>query len=98
MAFLRLLTNARVMGDEALATPEAIEAYWRFFEDDRIGLLPEPIGIEDEWFALMDRRVRGSSWTDGYLGAVAIRAGLRLVSFDTGFRKWRAVPLHCLTA
>jgi hypothetical protein len=88
ISFLRLLTTPAVMGaDEVMTQAEAWEAYDRWFDDARVLFLEEPPSIE-AGFRALSRRSRSDSkiWADSYLAAFASAAGMRLVTFDRGFK------------
>lgn len=84
LGLLRLLTTAAVMGkDGVLSQVDAWSAYDRWFEDERVVLLREPILIEEQFRVLtQDKRPAPKNWADAYLIAFAAAAGLRLISFD----------------
>src|SRR5215469_14949525 len=89
MAFLRLLTNPKVMGEEILSPAQAIVVYRQLLADERVRLEPEPPNIEDVWISLMSMSAAsGGTWTDAYLAAFVLEANFRLVSFDRGMRRW----------
>ena len=92
MAFLRLLTNRAVMGSQVLSPSAAWAKTADFMRLPEVELFDEPLGVEDAWerFATSGR-FSPSLWTDAYLAAFAVRAGLRLVSFDKGFSKFEGV-------
>jgi hypothetical protein len=97
MAFLRLLTNRKVMGEDLLSPAGAIAVYRQLASDERVHFAPEPPNIESAWISLMSGRVAsGSTWTDAYLAAFALEAGFRLISFDRGMRHWPALVLDVL--
>jgi len=97
MAFLRLLTNRKVMGDDTLNPKHAVAVYRRLANDERVSFASEPPNTEDAWISLMSmRRASGSTWTDAYLAAFAMTAGLRLVTFDKGMIRWPALALEVL--
>jgi len=55
----------------------------RVWADDRIGFLPEPDSIEQEFRSLSKLSSQSPKvWGDAYLLAFASVAGLRLVTFD----------------
>ena len=94
LGFLRLSTNAAVMGGQPLSVQEAWAAYGDFRRLPEVLLLEEPEGCE----AVIERWVKGSrltarKWTDAYLAAFAKAAGLRLVTFDGDFRQFEGVDL-----
>lgn len=99
--FLRLLTNKRRLqphGLAALSNEQAIAVYRTFFRDSCIKFCPEPRGLESLWLRLA---AHGSAspllWMDAYLAALAISGGLRLVTFDAGFRQFTGLDLLLLT-
>jgi toxin-antitoxin system PIN domain toxin len=97
MSLLRLLTNAHVLGRDALSGAEA----WRFFDEllkrPNIRFVKEPEGLEEIWRTLTSGAVSASSWTDAYLAAFARTTGFTLVTFDRGFSRYRNIPLRILT-
>jgi predicted nucleic acid-binding protein len=97
MAFLRLLTNRKVMGEDSLTPAGAIAVYRQLASDERVNFAPEPPNIESAWISLIcAREASGSTWTDAYLAALALEAGFRLISFDRGMRHWPALALEVL--
>jgi predicted nucleic acid-binding protein len=97
MAFLRLLTNPKVMGEDILSPGAAIAVYRQLFSDERVRFEAEPANPEDAWVSLMSiGSASGSTWTDAYLAAFAMEAGIRLISFDRGMRRWPGLALELL--
>ena len=88
MGLLRLLTNARAMGEDVLSPGEAWEKYRALRRDWRVTFASEPAGMEEGWIGLMRGAAAGVSWTDAYLAAFGRGHGYTLVSFDRGFRRW----------
>lgn len=87
LGFLRLLTAAAVMGPKGVQSQQgAWKAYDRWHEDDRIGFLEEPAGIEAH-FRSLTRTPHASpkDWADSYLAAFAQASGLTAVTFDHAF-------------
>lgn len=98
MGLLRLLTNARVMGNDAIGQNAAWDVYLRLMSDSRLRFLPEPAGLEAAWRRLT-RRAQASpnTWTDAYLLAFAETSDLQVITFDQAFRRLageRALPPH----
>jgi toxin-antitoxin system PIN domain toxin len=89
MGFLRLLGNAKVMGEDALGPLDAWRCYQDLRRDWRVGFASEPAGIEQSWIECMRVTPRARSWTDAYLAAFAIGHGYTLVSFDLDFSRWQ---------
>ena len=83
MGLLRLLTNARVMGDSALTAGEAWKVRDSIFSDSRARSMTERTGFEENWRRISrGRGVGPNHWTDAYLIAFCATAGCRLVTFD----------------
>jgi predicted nucleic acid-binding protein len=83
MGMLRLLTNARVMGDEVLTHAKAWQVYERMRQDERIGFASEPFELDEAWKSISrTQKSAPSSWTDSYLVAFARALDLQIVSFD----------------
>ena len=77
MAFLRLLTNSNVMGEDILSPPDAIAVYHRLLSDDRVHFESEPPHLENARVSLMSMQsASGGVWTDAYLAAFAMQANL----------------------
>lgn len=99
--FLRLLTNATVLGaygNLPLTNRQAWDAYKRFLADDRVAFLAsEPSGIESRWkhFALRDS-ASPKLWMDAYLAAFASAGGYRMVTTDAGYRQFADLNLLIL--
>ena len=100
-AFLRLLTNAAVLGaygNPPLTNDEAWAAYEALMADDRVGFVAvEPPGLESRWkaFALRDT-ASPKLWMDAYLAAFALEAGLRLVTTDRAFHQFPGLDVLSL--
>lgn len=99
--FLRLLTNAAVLGpygNPPLTNRQAWSAYEALLADDRITFRAgEPAGVEPLWKELA---VRGTAspklWMDAYLAAFALAGQYRMVTTDTAFRQFRGLDLLVL--
>lgn len=88
--FLRLVTQAKVMGNAVHTPLEAWGIYTAHLASGRSVLLPEPDGLDAIWQRLSTApafHIR--DWTDAYLASFAISANCRMVSFDAGFTKYR---------
>ena len=65
---------------------EAWKVYKRLASDDRIQVLPEPLGIERAWYELTTFGQQVIKlWTDAYLQAFGRLRGAQVVTFDRGF-------------
>jgi predicted nucleic acid-binding protein len=98
MGLLRLLTNTRVMGADALSEESAWRVFFELAKDSRVTFAEEPEGIEWEWKRLTSRRTAGASrWTDAYLQAFAGLREMRVLTFDRGFLAWPEPPAQILS-
>ena len=100
-AFLRLLTNASVLGpygNPPLTNREAWSAYEAFLSDDRIAFQPnEPVGLEPLWKELAARGTASPKlWMDAYLAAFALAGRYSMVTTDVAFRQFRGLDLLIL--
>jgi toxin-antitoxin system PIN domain toxin len=85
--FLRLVTTTAALGTDAVSNDLAWDGYLRLRRDPRIHWIEEPEGLDELWMRW--GRAKDSSpkkWMDAYLAAFARLHGLRLVTFDRGFR------------
>lgn len=89
LGFLRLLTNASMMGGQPLTVSQAWRAYSSLRRLPEVALAAEPEGCEDwlEKWAL-GTILTPRLWTDAYLAAFAKADGMRLVSFDGDFSRF----------
>lgn len=87
LTVLRLLTTRAVMGRDVRTSEQAWGIWDQVISDDRVGFLPEPVGI-GERFRKHSRvsTVSPKLWADAYLTAFAEEAGLTLVTFDRGLK------------
>jgi toxin-antitoxin system PIN domain toxin len=86
LGFLRLLTNAHVMGNDVLTPAEAWHVYDEWRADDRVVFLPERLDFSEEWRHLGQHLTGGPNvWTDGYLAAFARNANATIVTLDRSF-------------
>ena len=87
LAFLRLVSNRTVTGDDALTRRQAWDRLLALQADPRIKFVPEPRGLAPLWIAFSKRDDRSHLlWTDDYLAAFAQAADAQLVTLDTGLR------------
>lgn len=97
-AFLRISTGRAFLTALALVertNEEAWQTYELIRRDGRVSFAEEPADIETVWKRLSCRNTRSPNlWTDAYLAAFAIAAGYRLVTFDRGFRQYKADGLE----
>jgi len=87
LGFLRLISSAAIMGENAMNQPDAWTAYDGWLRDERVDYLDEPLGLDDHFRSLTRMRQTASKdWADSYLAAFAISAKLVLVTFDRALR------------
>lgn len=99
LAFLRHLTNPRILGDRALSGREAWRGLETWLAVPGVEFLAEPIAIDDvlgKWSGVLD--LRAGHWTDAYLAAFAAKSGCRLVAFDSAFSRFPGLDFLHLTA
>jgi len=97
MGLLRLITNEKVMGREVLSQRQAWHVYDTLCADNRVAYLDEPADVEGNWGEYSSSsNARTKEWTDAYLGAFARARGLRVITFDKGFRSFPALELFTL--
>jgi toxin-antitoxin system PIN domain toxin len=99
--FLRLLTNAAVLGpygDPPLTNRQAWEAYASLVADDRITFRDsEPSGLEARWKRYARRDTASPKlWMDAYLAAFALTCGWRMVTTDRDFKQFEGLDLELL--
>lgn len=94
VGLLRLLTTSAAMDGKPLGMNEAWRVHDRLFGDDRVMLLPEPIGVEGPFRTSTSTALAAPKlWTDAWLLAVASSAAGILITFD---RALAARGAHCL--
>jgi toxin-antitoxin system PIN domain toxin len=92
MAFLRLVTNPKVMGADVLTAQQAWETYQKFLADPRIVFAEEPAGLDNSWTAITDSAgFKQNYWTDSYLAAFAKAGSYTVVTFDVGFKRFPGI-------
>lgn len=91
-AFLRLLSNRAVMGEETLTLAQAWSAYASLLKSGCFARVLEPRGLDVEWEHLC--RPFGPSpkvVMDAYLAAFAIAGGYTLVTLDKALAQFPGV-------
>ena len=88
MGFLRLITNAHVMGPDVLSQRNAWKVYDDLARDKRVTFAVESGELEPLWKSYTQGRFTGTNvWTDAYLAALASVQGMRLVTLDRGLAR-----------
>ncbi len=94
LGFLRLMTTAAAMDGKPLTIAEAWRVYDRFYDDDRVTFLPEPLEVEKRFREKAAARIASPKvWADAWLLAFAQAADGVLVTFDKALGPRGA---HCL--
>jgi toxin-antitoxin system PIN domain toxin len=92
LAFLRHLTNRAIMGGHLLSPSGAWKKLHEFLALPEVNCLGEPPGLDPQFEAFCNLgRTSPNLWTDAYLAAFAKCGGLRLVTFDDGFSRFRGL-------
>lgn len=92
--FLRLATNPKAFGAEAVTLSDAWRLYDAFSGDPRVSFAEEPANLEPLWRGYTDRRSFSPKvWNDAFLAAFAQAAGYELITFDRGFAQFE--NLNC---
>jgi toxin-antitoxin system PIN domain toxin len=87
LAFLRLVTNRTITGEDAPTRRQAWDLLMALQADPRIKFVPEPRGLAPLWIAFSKRDDRNYLlWTDDYLAAFAQAMNAELVTFDAALR------------
>ena len=99
LAFLRHLTNPKIMG---AANVQSQAAAWRVFEslatDSRVRYLDEPPGVEAACKLFTQHPTPShKQWTDAFLAAFAMQAGLQIATFDGEFTSLLSLNVKLLT-
>jgi uncharacterized protein len=99
LSLVRLLSQPRVMGAAALSLPAAMAVFQQWVDTPDVALLPEPVGLDEQLQALLGSPAQplpSRLWTDAFLAATAESAGLRMVTFDADFKRFKLTRLHLL--
>lgn len=95
LGLMRLLCNRQVMGSQVFEPETAWEECEKLLAKGVVGFVDEPACLKANLGALtLGARAARDFWTDAYLAAFAQSAGMRLVTFDAGFTRFRG--LACL--
>jgi uncharacterized protein len=87
--FLRLATNPKAFGAEAVPMADAWRLYDALVGDPRVSFAEEPADIEPIWRGYTERRTFSPKvWNDAFLAAFARAGGHELITFDKGFAQF----------
>ena len=96
--FLRLATNPKAFGSEAVSLSAAWDLYDAFLADPRIYYVEEPANLEPLWRShTQGRAFSPKVWNDAFLAAFAQAASMTLVTFDRGFAQYKRVNCTILS-
>jgi toxin-antitoxin system PIN domain toxin len=96
--FLRLATNPKAFGAEAVSLSGAWGLYDAFAGDPRVTYAEEPAHIETFWRGhTQSGSFSPKVWNDAFLAAFAQAASLQLVTFDKGFAQFKGVNCAILS-
>jgi uncharacterized protein len=102
LGFLRLLTNAKVMGGSTVAVGQALKIYDEWIDDPRVGFASEPSGLDLPFREALEPFVlkpATKAVSDCYLVALAGLTGAHLATFDRGLAsnaRLQRVPITLL--
>lgn len=91
LGLVRLLCQPKVVGEGALALPAAWAVCQSFRALPVIDLLadPEDCDVHLQTLLAAQSTLPARRWTDAYLAALAHSAGMRLVTFDRDFERFK---------
>ena len=87
LGLLRLLTNAKVIGDSTVTVGDALKLYEHWMHDPRVELVPEPRGLEKTFREALQPvawQPATKAIADCYRIGFAEASGAHLVTFDRG--------------
>ncbi len=92
LGLVRLLCQPKLMGEGVLNLPNAFAVYRQLRDAEGVDFCADAETADaalGAWAGLADPPLPARLWPDAWLAAVAQSAELRLVSFDTGFRRFK---------
>lgn len=97
MGCLRILTNNAWLKSEVKSALEFWDGFDLLMSDDRFVKIAEPDNFEQAWRTLTSALPKGQiAETDVYLAAFALAAGVQIVTFDKGFRRFPNVDVEII--
>lgn len=91
MSLVRLLSQPRMMGANALSLTQAMAMYRQWLAIPEVAFLADPPGLDDAIEQMLGHRGEPQPirlWIDMCLAATAQAAGLRMVTFDRDFERF----------
>ena len=96
--FLRLATNPKALGADAVTLATAWRMYDVILGDPRISFTPEPDGLVPLWRGYTQHRSFSPNvWNDAFLAAFARAADYDLITFDRGFSQYTRLKCTILS-
>ncbi len=97
LGLLRLVTNQRSMAGRPFTITRAWQLYKGFLAEPGVRLTGDPDGVEEQLEAISNgASFSNKHWTDCYLAAFALCAGMRIVTFDRDFERFPDLDLLLL--
>lgn len=97
MGVLRGLTNRAIAQEDVQTQEQAWRTYDACRANPRVGFAYELQGLEAVWRSHSSRSTPAvKRWTDDYLAALALIHGLRMVTFDAGFKDYPGLMVELL--
>jgi toxin-antitoxin system PIN domain toxin len=98
MGMLRTLTNRHSLEGEPLTVKEAWDVYREWRRNPIVGYKREPKTCNVQIDRLVTAgQIRPRTWSDAYLAAFAQSAGMRLITFDSDFKRFEGLNVLYLT-
>ena len=101
LGLVRLLCQPKLMGEGVLKLADAYAIYRRLRETEGVAFCTDTESADHllaAWALDVATPLPARLWSDAWLAAVAESAGLRLVSFDTDFRRFALTRSLILSA
>jgi toxin-antitoxin system PIN domain toxin len=96
--FLRLATNPKALGSDAVSMSDAWGLYDELLNDPFIRYVGEPKGIEPLWRTFTQgRSFSPKVWNDAFLASFASAADFEIVTFDRGFAQYTKMKCTILS-
>jgi toxin-antitoxin system PIN domain toxin len=96
--FLRLASNPKAFGDEAVTLVVAWQLYDALLADPQFAFAEESPGLETLWRSFTARfDFSPKVWSDAYLAAFAQAGQLKLVTFDHDFHRYATLDVDVLS-
>ncbi|MDQ3565774.1 MAG: PIN domain-containing protein [Pseudomonadota bacterium] len=97
MSFLRLLTQRIAEGYAPVKNKEAVRKLEQWKRLAFVERCNEPEGMEEDWLRMAGvGQAAPKRWMDAYLAAFALHAGMRFVTLDGDFEKYKEAGIDVL--